>query len=566
VRRFAALFAALDGTRSTERKVEALEDYFRGAPPEDAAWALFLLTGRRLKRLIPARALGDWTLHVTGLPAWQLEASIVAAGDVAEAIALLVDAARDVAAPSDEGPGEPLSSWIERVRGLAGLAPEAQREAVAAWWRDLREDELLLFVKLLTGELRVGVSRTLVEKALARLTGLDRATIAHRLTGPWEPTAAFMSRLVSRDASDADPSRPFPFMLASPLEAPTPDAPDAGLGPVDGWLLEWKWDGIRAQVVRRDGRVWIWSRGEELVTDRFPEVRGAAEALPEGTVLDGELLALRGDRPLPFALLQRRIGRTRLTQQVKAEAPVALLAFDALEDAGHDLRQAPLSERRARLDALLAALPVDAAAWLRPSPIVAAPTWAEAAAARAGARERGVEGLMLKRRSSPWRPGRHRGDWWKWKLDPYAFDAVLVAAEPGSGRRASLYTAYTFAVWDDDQEPHELVTVARAYSGLDDEELKRFDRWIRRHTVEQFGPVRTVEPVHVFELHCEGVQRSPRHKAGLAVRFPRIARWRSDKRPADADSLRRLRTLVPPEPPPPRPEDVPGGQLTLFEP
>lgn len=576
MRRFAALFAALDGTRSTARKVEALEDYFRAAPPADAAWALFLLMDRRLQRLLPARALGDWTLHVTGLPAWQLEASIVAAGDVAEAIALLVDASREVA--TDEGPGEPLSTWIERVRGLAGLAAEEQREAVAAWWRGLREDELLLFVKLLTGGLRVGVSRALVEGALARLTGLDRATIAQRLTGPLEPTAAFMSRLLARDSSDADPSHPFPFMLASPLEAASPEL---ALGPVEGWLLEWKWDGLRAQVVRRDGRVWIWSRGEELLTDRFPEVRGAAEALPEGTVLDGELLALRGERPLPFALLQRRIGRVRLTQKVRAEAPVALLAFDVLEDAGRDLREAPLALRRARLDALLAGLPVDAAAWLRPSPVVAAPTWADAAAARGGARERGVEGLMLKRLSAPWRPGRHRGDWWKWKLDPHAFDAVLVAAEPGSGRRASLYTAYTFAVWDDDQQPHELVTVARASwcasgardpgahartYGLDDEELRRLDRWIRRHTVEQFGPVRTVEPVHVFELHCEGVARSPRHKAGLAVRFPRIARWRSDKRPADADSLRRLRTLVPPAPPPLRPEDVPGGQLTLFEP
>jgi DNA ligase 1 len=360
-----------------------------------------------------------------------------------------------------------------------------------------------------------------------------------------------MTRLLAKDATDADPSRPFPFMLASPLEASV----DA-LGPLDDWLLEWKWDGIRAQLIRRDGQVWIWSRGEELLTDRFPEVRDAARALPDGVVLDGELLAMSGERPLPFALLQRRIGRTKLTAKVKQEAPVVFLAFDLLEERAVDLRAAPLAERRARLEALLPADP-----WLRASPLVSAATWAEAARLREASRERGVEGLMIKRRSSPWRGGRHRGDWHKWKIDPHTFDAVLVAAEPGSGRRASLYTAYSFAVWDGDA----LVTVARAYSGLDDEEIKRLDRWIRKHTDEQFGPVRTVEPMQVFELHCEGVARSTRHKAGLAVRFPRIARWRTDKRAPDADTLARLEALVAPEPAPPRPQDVPGGQLTLFD-
>lgn len=558
MRRFADLFAALDGTRSTDRKVEELEAYFRDAPALDAAWALFLLTGRRLKRLVTGRTLGEWTLHVTGLPGWQLEAAVSATGDVAEAIALLVDATREHEPPPSS---TPLSTWIARLQEVATLAPEAQREAIAGWWRELREDELLLFVKLLTGELRVGVSRTLVERALAGVTGLDRTAVALRLTGPWEPAPDLMARLRA-PLDEAAPSRPLPFMLASPLEA----APESLGGPGD-WLLEWKWDGIRAELVRRAGDVWLWSRGEELVTERFPEVRAAAASLPDGTVLDGELVAVRGEAPLPFAALQRRIGRTRLTAKVRAEAPVALLAFDLLEDAGDDLRDAPLVARRARLEARLAALPAEARAWLRLSPAVEAATWEEAAALRAGSRERGVEGLMLKRRDSPWRPGRRRGDWWKWKVDPYAFDAVLVAAEPGMGRRASLYTSYTFAVWDDEgaDAAGELVTVARAYSGLDDDELKQLDRWIRRHTLEQFGPVRTVEPAHVFELRCEGVARSPRHRAGIAVRFPRVARWRTDKRPAEADTLSRLAALVPPEPPPPRPGDVPGGQLTLFD-
>lgn len=562
MRRFADLFAALDGTRSTERKVEALVDYLRAAPPLDAAWALFLLTGCRLKRLVSARTLGDWALHATGLPAWQLEAAVTATGDVAEAIALLVDATRAPGA-ADEGSAAPLSTWIARLEEVAGRPPDEQRERVAAWWRELREDELFVFVKLITGELRVGVSRTLVESALARVTGLDRTEVALRLAGPWEPTAELMDRLRS-PSDEGAPSRPLPFMLASPLEAP----PES-LGDPRAWLLEWKWDGIRAQLVRRAGDVWLWSRGEELITDRFPEVRAAARALPDGTVLDGELLAVRGEAPLPFSSLQRRIGRTKLTAKVRAEAPVALLAFDLLEDAGEDLRARPLAARRARLEARLAALPAEARAWLRPSPVLEAATWEEAAGLRDGARARGVEGLVVKRRDSPWRPGRHRGDWWKWKVDPYAFDAVLVSAEPGAGRRASLYTAYTFAVWEEDsggEGAGELVTVARAYSGLDDDELRRLDRWIRRHTVEQFGPVRVVEPAHVFELRCEGVARSPRHRSGLAVRFPRIARWRTDKAPAEADTLARLAALVPPDPPPPRPEDVPGGQLTLFEP
>lgn len=559
MRRFAALFAELDGTRSTERKVQAVEAYLRAAPPTDAAWGLFLLAGRRLQRLVTARALAGWALHVTGAPAWQLEASALATGDLAEAIALLVDAARP--APPPEAEGASLAAWAERLQGLAPLADDARRDAVAGWWRELREDELLVFVKLLTGELRVGVSRGLVERAVARLTGLDQVTVTRRLAGPWEPTPDLLERLAA-PADVHDPARPLPFMLACPLEGPA----DA-LGPAGDWLVEWKWDGVRAQLVRRAGRAWLWSRGDELLTERFPEVRAAAAALPDGCVLDGELVVVRGDRPLPFALLQRRLGRRRPGGALLAEAPAAFVAFDLLEEGGAPLGDAPLEARRARLEGLLAALPPEARARLWPSPLVVASSWAEAARARDEARARGVEGLVLKRRAGPWQPGRRRGEWWKWKVDPYAFDAVLVAAEPGAGRRASLHSALTFAVWDaapDDDPPGELVTVARAYSGLADDELRRLDRWVRRHTTEQFGPVRVVAPALVFELRCEGVARSGRHRSGLAVRFPRIARWRDDKRPEDADTLARLEALVPPEPPPPRPEDVVGGQMTLF--
>lgn len=560
MRRFAALYAELDATRSTDRKVAALEAYLREAPPGDAAWGLWLLSGNRLKRTVAVRTLADWTLELTGLAPWLLEASYAATGDLAETIALLVDAGREDEQEAGEQLG--LGSWIARLQALPEL-DEAERAArVLAWWRGLTPLELLVFVKLLTGELRVGVSRTLVERALARVLGVDPLTVAERLAGTWEPSATFFTTLCAGGDLHA-PLRPYPFMLASPLTLAAPleagSTPEATLGPVEAWLAEWKWDGIRAQLLVRGGKVAVWSRGEELITDRFPEVVRAAAGLPDGTVLDGELLIAHGERALPFAVLQRRIGRTKLTPKLLRETPAALFAFDCLARAGQDLRERPLDERRAALVEVVGALGPASSIRLAPLPPPAA-TWAEAGQRREEARERGVEGLILKRRDAPYRGGRKRDAWWKWKLDPYTFDAVLVAAEPGHGRRASLHTDLTFALWDEGA----LVTVAKAYSGLTDEELRAVDRWVRANTDEQFGPVRTVKHHHVFELACEGVQRSSRHRSGVAVRFPRIARWRTDKRPADADTLDVLRAWLPPEPPPPRPEDLPLGQLRLF--
>jgi len=597
VKRFAALYAELDATRSTDRKVAALEAYLREAPPGDAAWGLWLLSGNRLKRTVAVRKLADWALELTGLAPWLLEASYVATGDLAETIALLVDAGRRPeeqelgTAPSErahwrpedarpdralveserrapqgtrgrpgsEAPSEVdlgLAAWIARVQALPALEESERAARVLAWWRGLEPLELLVFVKLLTGELRVGVSRTLVERALARVLGVDPLTVAERLAGTWEPSATFFTTLCAGGDLHA-PLRPYPFMLAAPLEAGA--SPEATLGPLEGWLAEWKWDGIRAQLLVRGRKVAIWSRGEELITDRFPEVVRAAEGLEDGTVLDGELLIAHGERALPFSVLQRRIGRTKLTPKLLRDTPAALFAFDCLARAGEDLRERPLEARRAALVEVVGALGSASAIRLAPLPPAAA-TWAEAGQRREEARERGVEGLILKRRDAPYRGGRKRDAWWKWKLDPYTFDAVLVAAEPGHGRRASLHTDLTFALWDEGA----LVTVAKAYSGLTDEELRAVDRWVRANTDEQFGPVRTVKPHHVFELACEGVQRSSRHRSGVAVRFPRIARWRTDKRPPEADTLDVLRAWLPPEPPPPKPEDLPLGQLPLF--
>jgi DNA ligase-1 len=531
VKRFADLYDALDGTTSTLAKVAAMVDYFSSAPPEDAAWALYFLTGRRLKRVLGSKQLWEWSLEATGLSSWLLEESFAAVGDAAETIALLVG--RPPGAAEGDAENLPLSAWIrDRLLKLRELEPGSQRETVLAWWRQLPRRELYLLNKLMMGELRVGVSDTLVIRSVAERAGLPAPLISHRLMGTWEPSAQFFQNLVASSGPDVDSSRPYPFYLASPLEQPVEE-----LGEPAQWLVEWKWDGIRGQLIRRAGESYLWSRGEELITHRFPELlAAAAQALPDGSVLDGEVLAYRGGEPLPFAVLQRRIGRQQLTRAILDEAPAVFMAFDLLEQDGKDIRELPLRERRARLLTLLSGAPEQ----LQGSRAVEATRWQELAALREEARERNVEGLMLKRWESTYRTGRKRGDWWKWKIDPYSVDAVLVYAHPGHGRRANLFTDYTFAVWN----AGELLPIAKAYSGLSDAEIQTLDRWIRANTLERHGPVRVVRPVQVFELHFEAIGASSRHKSGIAVRFPRIARWRTDKNAAEADTLESVRALL----------------------
>ncbi len=532
MRDFADLFDALDRTSSTRRKVHALEAYFRRAPPHDASWALFLLMGRRLKRVIPPQRLVEWTYQLTGLPGWLVAESYAAVGDLAETTALLLD--RQL--PEGTGESLPLSRWIEdRLLPLRDEPVELQQAAVTRWWSGLPRRELFLLNKMLTGELRVGVSDTLVVRALAEVAGVTPAEMAHRVMGAWTPSAEHFARVTAATHVEDDLSRPYPFYLASPLDAGGQGAPSE-LGELGEWLAEWKWDGIRAQLIRRGGATFLWSRGEELITHRFPELRDAGSRLAEGTVLDGEVLAWCGEGPLPFAVLQTRIGRQKLTPAILEKAPVVFMAFDLLEQGGADQRERQLEERRE----LAARLVREVGVPLRFSQTLSERSWADLVGLRVQSRQRNVEGLMLKRRGSPYLAGRKRGDWWKWKIDPYAVDAVLVYAHPGHGKRANLFTDYTFAVWSGG----ELVPVAKAYSGLTDEEIAELDRWIRSHTRERFGPVRAVDPVHVFELHFEGIAPSPRHRSGIALRFPRIARWRSDKKPADADSLDSLLALL----------------------
>jgi DNA ligase-1 len=524
--RFSRLYDAIDRTTSTNAKVAAMATYFASAPPPDAAWAVFFLTGRRLKRLLPYSSINNWTLAATGLQPWVLEECYAVVGDGAETAALVLD--QLPSAPSED---LPLSGWVEdRILPLKGLDPAAQQQRVTTWWRSLDRLQRFIFLKLVTGELRVGVSQTLVVRALAQAAQLPAATLAARIMGEWTPSPEWYAALLSHERTDDDRSRPYPFFLASPLEDPIDT-----LGHPGDWLVEWKWDGIRAQLVKRGGALHLWSRGEELITHRFPEIVAAAGRLPDGTVLDGEVLAFRDERPLPFSALQQRIGRQQQVAQLARAVPVVFMTYDILETEGVDIRALPLAERRARLEGHL----TDAGV-LRPSPRLAASSWGELTTLRGESRARGVEGLMLKRLTSGYGVGRKRGDWWKWKIDPFTIDAVLIYAQPGSGRRASLLTDYTFGVW----HQGELVPIAKAYSGLSNEEIADMDRWIRRHTRERFGPVRHVEPVHVFELGFEGIARSTRHRSGIAVRFPRMLRWRTDKKAEDADTLEAVRKLL----------------------
>ncbi len=524
---FARLFSEIDSTTRTTEKVDAMRRYFTTADPADAAWSVYFLSGGRPKRLVPVRRLAAWAMEESGVPDWLFEESYHAVGDLAETIALLLP----------EGPASstvPLHEWVEqRLLPIGGAAEDVQQRIVLEAWRSLGGVERFVWNKLITGSFRVGVSQSLLVRALSHASGVPESTVAHRMTGNWKPTPKSYLNLVAEGTEAPAVSNPYPFYLAYPLETELEE-----LGPVEEWQAEWKWDGIRSQLIRREGASYLWSRGDELITERFPEVISAADWLPDGTVIDGEILPWRDGRPLPFAQLQRRIGRKNLSAKIRAEVPIVILAYDLLEHDGEDLREQPLSHRRERLAALIDSAHAESRILL--SPVVETRSWNDVRAAKDRARALGSEGLMLKRLHAPYGVGRRKGGWWKWKLEPYSVDAVMIYAQPGHGRRALLHTDYTFAVRDGE----ELIPFAKAYSGLTDAEIRELDAWIRRNTVEKFGPVRSVKPEHVFELGFEGIQASPRHKSGIAVRFPRILRWRKDKPAAEADTIDTLRSLL----------------------
>lgn len=541
---FAELYGQLDATTSSNAKRDALVRYFASASPEDAAWAVYFLAGGRPRQLVPTRLLRELAISLSGLPDWLFEESYQAVGDLAETFSLLLP---EAAHSSDAG----LAYWVEDcLLPLRGLPPETLAQRLPPLWAQLDRQSLLVCLKLVTGSFRVGVSKLLVTRALAQLADIDSKRVAQRLVGYTDlshrPTAQGYLKLIAAESEDEHAQRggqPYPFFLAHALQQPV-DQFDALLGPPQAWQAEWKWDGIRAQVVKREGQLWVWSRGEELLTERFPELQALAAVLPDGCVVDGEIVVWR-DGVHPFALLQQRIGRKTLGKKILADAPVVLLGYDLLEWQGADWRSRPQAERRAQLEALVQTTAHPA---LRLSPVLQGDTWAELAAQREASRSLGVEGLMLKARDALYGVGRTKdmGVWWKWKIDPFSVDAVLIYAQRGHGRRASLYSDYTFAVWDAPagSPQRSLVPFAKAYSGLSDEEMRKVDAIIRKTTVETFGPVRSVTPTLVFELGFEGIALSKRHKSGIAVRFPRMLRWRLDKPVDEADDLATLQSLL----------------------
>ena len=562
MKHFAALFTELDSTTSTNAKVAALQAYFKVAPPLDAAWAVYFLSGGKPRQVVKTATLRALACEAAGIDDWLFDECYHAVGDLAETIAYVLPLDFEA---SDVG----LAVWMEeRLLPLRGLHEDEIAQRIKSYWRELDSRGRFLLIKLVGGGFRVGVSKLLVQRALAVHSGLDAKRIAQRMMGYVDakvlPTALKFEALIAHSEDGAldvmDAGQPYPFFLAHQLDAVLADF-DSKLGPVSDWQVEWKYDGIRGQIVKRAGQVWVWSRGEELVTERFPEIVALAAGLPDGTVLDGEIMVWADNAPATFALLQQRIGRKTLGKKILADAPVTFMAYDLLEAGGQDMRALPQPVRRKQLEQALSGTS------LKLSPIERLTSWADFAALRTQSRERGVEGFMLKRMDAAYGTGRTKADglWWKWKIEPMTADCVLIYAQAGHGRRASLYTDYTFAVWNrqpadaaeadavvkaiEKRQPAkpdglQLVAFAKAYSGLTDEEFKQIDSVIRKTTLEKFGPVRSVKPTLVFELGFEGINLSPRHKSGIAVRFPRMLRIRSDKPLHDANTLDDLKSLL----------------------
>ena len=523
---FAQLIKTLDEASQTNAKLAALSEYFKSAAPEDRVWCIAIFSGRRPPRGVTTAEMRIWAAEAAELPLWLLENTYHIVGDLAETISLLLP-------PAQHKSTRTLQQWIQALLNLKGQDLAARKGFMLSAWTECDGYERFVFNKLITGGFRIGVSQKLMTRALAQATGQDAADLAHKLMGQWNPEMTSWEDLILAQNASINLSRPYPFCLAHAL-----DTEPTKLGDISEWSAEWKWDGIRAQVVVREKNCFIWSRGEEMVNNQFPELAPLAEQLPHGTVIDGELLAWADDKPLPFHLLQKRLGRKTVPASLLKSAPIRLLAYDLLEEKGSDIRAQPFAQRRSALEALLQTH--NAQDVIIPSRSLPAKSWGDLATYRADARSTLAEGLMIKSRQSPYIAGRKKGHWWKWKLDPRTIDGVMIYAQAGHGRRANLYTDFTFAVWDGPA----LVPFTKAYSGLSDAEFRKITAWVRKNTLQRFGPVRQVTPQHVFEIAFEGIQESTRHKSGIALRFPRMARWRGDKKPEDANTLADLKEML----------------------
>jgi DNA ligase 1 len=529
MRMFAALVHELGTHTKTNEKLDALVKYFSLASDKDKVWVIALFSGRRPRRTISPAKLSEWCSELIGLPLWLFAESYHTVGDLSETIALLIP---DDPEALKTSPSRPLSWYVERFLALEKSADEEKKDFIIRSWKELNNKEKFVFNKLLSSTFRVGVSQNMMVNALSKVVKLESSVIAHRISGNWDPATTPFDELLSEESPVADHSKPYPFYLAYALE----EGPES-LGDPEEWQAEWKWDGIRGQIIKRNGTLFVWSRGEDLITDKFPEYELLTQKLPEGTVIDGEILPVKNGQVLNFNVLQTRIGRKNVTRKHLDEAPAGIFAYDLLEEDGLDIRHLPLSERRRRLAAIVADVNLPQ---LILSPAIDFDSWQQLSEKRLTARDNNSEGIMLKRRSSPYQVGRKRGDWWKWKIDPLTIDAVMIYAQKGAGRRSNLYTDYTFAVKDGDK----LVAFTKAYSGLTDKEFAQVDNFVKRNSLEKFGPVRTVKPELVFEIAFEGIAASTRHKSGVALRFPRISRWRHDKPVSEINTLEDLKKML----------------------
>jgi len=532
MQQFAELVNILGSSTKTNDKLLALQHYFATANDKDKIWVIAIFTGRRPKRIVNTRKLQDWCIEIIQLPQWLFEESYHTVGDLAETIALLLP--EPIAESANE---HGLAYYLETFITLEKQSEEIKKQFIVDTWQQMTTNEKFVFNKLITGGFRIGVSQKVMVNALAKLTELSASVIAHRISGNWNPLTVNYSDLLNDTGTEADHSKPYPFYLAYALEDDFTEKEN-----INDWQAEWKWDGIRGQIIKRNNELFVWSRGEELVTEKFPEYNELKDLLPSGTVLDGEIISLDTNAvdtfmPLAFAALQTRIGRKNITKKQLTEAPVGFIAYDIIEYDDNDIRNLPLKERRELLEKLVSETHH---AGLHISPVIVATDWDALRELRLQSRNNGSEGIMLKRKDSPYLVGRKKGDWWKWKIDPLTIDAVMIYAQKGHGRRSNLYTDYTFAVKDGEK----LVSFAKAYSGLTDKEFAQVDNFVKRNSIEKFGPVRTVKPELVFEIAFEGIAASNRHKSGVALRFPRINRWRHDKKPDEINTLEDLKLML----------------------
>jgi len=518
MRLFGQLLQACLQEPKTLQKISLLSDYFNEESPENMPMALHFLMGENMGRFCSGRQLREWAAQLLGLPDWLVDESYEALGDNSETISLLF-------------PNKPsslahdLKAVCERIQQLKSEPIDVKKDWIIDVWSKSSRDDIYTFNKLLGGGIRIGASKKNVLKALSRTVHLDVDILEQRLLGTWEPTKIAYDALVNPDDIAGKGTCPYPFFLASPIQ----DV-DATLMPFSDWQIEPKWDGIRAQLVHRQEGTQLWSRGNDLISDQFPDILDSASELPYG-VYDGEVLAWGADGPQPFADLQKRLNRKKVTRQLLASIPCIMMLYDCLEFEGVDVREQALHERCKKIRDL------------RPPFYTSNPLTLNGVSALndyvKNARNNRVEGVIIKRLSSAYKSGRVRGDWWKLKVDPLLLDVVIMYAQKGKGIRSGLFTDYTFGVWDNNQ----LVPIGKAYSGLTNDEIKQVHQILNNHLTDRFGPVRGVSPCVVLEVAFDSIQESPRHKSGLALRFPRINRLRLDKPVEEANSLEDARAL-----------------------